>query len=75
MLQKFQQRSTVVSSGEREKYWKHLSLMYVTEESDDPDNPNGLLEHKLPWRCGEWNWAWLGYPWPFERSPCPQARE
>ena len=50
MLQKFQRRSTVVSSGEREKYWKHLSLMYVTEESDDPDNPNGLLEHKLPWR-------------------------
>ncbi len=24
--------------------------MYVTEESDDPNNPNGLIEHKLPWR-------------------------
>ena len=22
---------------------------YVTEESDGPDNPNGLIEHKLEW--------------------------
>lgn len=33
-----------------EKYWKLLSLGYVTEESDDDDNPNGIIEHKLPWR-------------------------
>ena len=32
-----------------EKYWKFLSVAYVTEESDDPDNPNGLIEHKLEW--------------------------
>lgn len=40
----------MVTKGERDKYWKYLSLMYVTEESDDPDNQNGLIEHKLPWR-------------------------
>ncbi len=33
-----------------EKYWKYLSLAYVTEESDDLDNPNGLIEHKIEWR-------------------------
>ena len=40
----------MVTKGEREKYWKHLNLMYLTEESDDPENPNGIIEHKLPWR-------------------------
>ena len=33
-----------------EKYWSKLSLAYVTEESDDPENPNGIIEHKLQWR-------------------------
>ena len=33
-----------------EKYWKFLGLGYVTEESDDMDNPNGIIEHKLKWR-------------------------
>ena len=28
----------------------HLLLYYVTEESDDPENPNGIVEHHLPWR-------------------------
>ena len=50
MLQKFQRRSSAVTKGEMDKYWKHLNLSYVTEESDDPDNPNGLVEHKLVWR-------------------------
>lgn len=49
-MQKFQRRTSVVSKVEMEKYWKHLSIAYVTEESDDPDNPNGLIEHKLQWR-------------------------
>ena len=31
------------------KYWQTLSLLYITEESDDPDNPNGIIEHKLHW--------------------------
>lgn len=40
----------VVTSQEREKYWQFLSLYYVTEEADDTDNPNGIVEHHLPWR-------------------------
>ena len=45
--QKFQRRTSVVTKGEMEKYWQKLCLLYVTEESDDPDNPNGIIEHKL----------------------------
>ena len=40
----------MVTQSELEKYWKFLSLSYVTEESDDPENPNGITEHKLTWR-------------------------
>jgi len=49
-LQKFDKRSSVVTATEREKYWKYLSYMYMTEESDDPDDCNIIVEHKLPWR-------------------------
>ena len=48
-LQKFRARTTVVSNKEMEK-WKDLSLVFMTEESDDPENPNGIVEHKLLWR-------------------------
>ena len=33
-----------------DKYWKCLNVGYMTEESDDPSNPNIITEHKLPWR-------------------------
>ena len=33
-----------------EKYWKHLNVNYMTEESDDDNNPNVIIEHKLSWR-------------------------
>lgn len=33
-----------------EMYWKHLSQAYMTEESDDPDNPDNIIQHKIPWR-------------------------
>ena len=33
-----------------EKYWQFLGLAYVTEECDDPDYPNELIEHKFEWR-------------------------
>lgn len=39
-----------MTKNEMERYWKHLSLEYVTEESDDQENPNGIIEHKLSWR-------------------------
>lgn len=47
--QKFRARTGVVGKAEMER-WKYLSLAYMTEESDDPDNPNGIVEHKLQWR-------------------------
>lgn len=34
---------------ERNKYWQYLNLNYVTEESDDPENPNEIIEHKIVW--------------------------
>ena len=50
IIQKFQRRFSVTTAAEKDKYWQYLSLAYVTEESDDPDNPNELIKHKLPWR-------------------------
>ena len=29
-------------------YWKHLSQAYITEESDDPKNPDNISQHKIP---------------------------
>ena len=40
----------MVTKTEMENYWQFLSLAYITEESDDPENPNGIIEHKLTWR-------------------------
>lgn len=48
--QKFDKRSTVVTENEWEKYRRHLSYLYMTEESDDADNTNTIIEHKLSWR-------------------------
>ena len=31
-------------------YWKHLSQAYMTEESDDIENEDHIIQHKLPWR-------------------------
>ena len=41
------------------KYWKDVSLEFMSEESDDPDNPNVLIIHKLPWRSkGNLSWPY-----------------
>ena len=48
-LQKFDNRKSVILN-EEVKYWDDLSLEFVTEESDDEDDPNCIIEHKLPWR-------------------------
>ena len=29
---------------------QQLSYLYMTEESDDPDDVNVIVYHKLPWR-------------------------
>ncbi|XP_064387320.1 uncharacterized protein LOC135335704 [Halichondria panicea] len=47
---KFQRRANVVTPREMERYWRHLNLGFMTEESDDPENPNGIVEHRLLWR-------------------------
>lgn len=49
-LKMFEKRTVVVTEKEMDKYWKHLSQAYMTEESDDPDDPEKIVQHKLPWR-------------------------
>ena len=39
----------MVTAGEMKK-WQSLSYKYMTELSDDPDDPNTFIEHPLPWR-------------------------
>ena len=37
------------------KHWKQLGIDYMTEESDDPTDPNAIIIHPLPWRSeSEW---------------------
>lgn len=47
--QRYERRGTVVTEKEM-KLWRAMSYSYMTEESDDPENPNNLVIHKLPWR-------------------------
>ena len=48
-MQTFEKRASVVKDGELER-WNKLSYHYMTEESDDPDEPNNIVFHKLEWR-------------------------
>ena len=34
---------------EESRFWKNLSIFYVTEEFDCDSDPNFVIEHKLPW--------------------------
>ena len=53
--QKFENRSTVVLSSEKE-LWHSLCINDMSEESDDDSDPNTLIIHKLPWRSlGNYN--------------------
>ena len=47
--QKFCNRMSMVKPSEM-VYWKQLTLEYMTEESDDPDDSSLIVEHKLQWR-------------------------
>lgn len=49
-VQIFDKRTLVVTEREMDMYWKHLSQAYMTEESDDPDICDNIVQHKLPWR-------------------------
>ena len=48
-LQKFQNRALVVRQNEK-KFWDSLTPAFVTEESDDSEDPSVIVEHKLSWR-------------------------
>ena len=48
-LQIYEKRTTVVKESEKEK-WSMLSFQYMTEESDDDEEPNAIVLHKLSWR-------------------------
>lgn len=47
-MQKFDNRSVVVLEGEM-KYWKQLTIDYMSEEFDDAETSN-IVVHPLPWR-------------------------
>ena len=32
------------------KHWNQLTLDYMTEESDDPEDDSVIVEHRLQWR-------------------------
>ena len=49
LIQKFDNRGVVVLEGEM-KYWKHITIDYMSEEFDDLDDANVLVVHPLPWR-------------------------
>ena len=49
LLQKFENRAIVVKQSEM-KYWEKLRIDDMSEESDDPDDPNTLIIHKLQQR-------------------------
>ena len=46
--QKYDNRAVVVREAEM-KYWQELSVDFMSLESDDPDDSNSLIVHKLPW--------------------------
>ena len=46
--QKFDRRSVVVLEAER-RYWKQLSVEYMSDESDGDDS-NTFIIHPLSWR-------------------------
>lgn len=47
-LQKFENRALVVLDGE-EKYWNHITIDLMTEESDENEDGE-LIMHELTWR-------------------------
>ena len=40
----------VVVKPSEMKHWNQLTLEYMTEESDDPEDESVIIEHRLQWR-------------------------
>ena len=53
-LQKYDKRAMVVQEAEV-KHWKQLGVDFMTEESDDPTDPNAIVVHPLPWHSKSMN--------------------
>lgn len=54
LFQKYDNRSMMVQEAEV-KHWKQLGIDNMTEESDDPTDPNAIIIDPLPWRSeSEW---------------------
>ena len=47
--QKLTNRASVIHQSEV-KMWDQITLDIMTEESDDPDDPSVIVEHKATWR-------------------------
>lgn len=47
-LQKFSNRASVVQPSEA-KFWEQVKVEFMTEESDDPDDPTVIIEHRISW--------------------------
>ena len=47
--QKFDRHSVVVLESEK-KYWKELSVEFMSDESDDEQDSNTFIIHQLSWR-------------------------
>lgn len=45
---------TQVILDREKKFWEKVSVAYMTEESDDPDNSSQLVTHHIPWRSQSW---------------------
>ena len=48
-MQKYENRAAVVHQAEQ-VYWKQLSIDYMSEESDDGEDPLTVVVHRPLWR-------------------------
>ena len=48
--QKFSNHACSVIQPSEAKFWEQVKVEFMTEESDDPEAPTVLLEHRISWR-------------------------
>ena len=49
IFSEIQQPCSVIQPSEA-KFWEQVKVEFVTEESDKPEAPTVLLEHRISWR-------------------------